>query len=167
MPYICLVLCGFQIHFVDPSFFVSSGKILWDIRILILPKKEKTSLLIKHHLQSSLHGLGVTNATSSIPGLTQWVKGSGIAVRCATGHRRGLDPVLLWLWCRLAAVAPIWPPAWELPYATGVALKNIYIYIKIICLNHIASNYESHYQHQDFFRVYCCHQVKYIFIIKS
>ena len=39
----------------------------------------------------------VTNPTSSyehsgsIPGLTQWVK----------------DPKLLWLWCRLAAAAPI------------------------------------------------------------
>ena len=43
---------------------------------------------------------------SSIPGLAQWVK----------------DLVLLW--CRPAAVAPIWPLAWELPYATGVALKS-------------------------------------------
>ena len=37
--------------------------------------------------------------------------------------RRGSDPPLLWLWCRLAAVAPIQPLAWELPYAVGVALK--------------------------------------------
>ena len=36
----------------------------------------------------------------SILGLTQWVEGS----------------VLLWLWCRLAAAALIWPLAWELPY---------------------------------------------------
>ena len=28
------------------------------------------------------------------------------------------------LWCRLAAAALIWPLAWELPYATGVALKR-------------------------------------------
>ena len=34
------------------------------------------------------------------------------------------DMVLLWLWCRLAPVALILPPAWELPYATGVALKR-------------------------------------------
>jgi len=48
-----------------------------------------------------------------IPGLTQWVKGLA----------------LLWLWCRLAAVAPIQsgnriqPPilAWELPYAESAA----------------------------------------------
>ena len=30
----------------------------------------------------------------------------------------------LWLWCRPAAAALIWPLAWELPYATGAALKN-------------------------------------------
>ena len=36
----------------------------------------------------------------------------------------------LWLWCRLAVAALIWPLAWELPYATGAALKEkIYIYI--------------------------------------
>ena len=33
-------------------------------------------------------------------------------------HTRGLDPVLLWLWCRPAAVVPIQPLAWELPFAS-------------------------------------------------
>ena len=28
------------------------------------------------------------------------------------------------LWCRLAAAAPIWSLAWELPYAVGAALKS-------------------------------------------
>ena len=32
--------------------------------------------------------------------------------------------MLLWLWCRLAAVAPIQPLAGNLSYAVGVALKN-------------------------------------------
>ena len=31
---------------------------------------------------------------------------------------------LLWLWCRLAAPAPIQPLALELPYAVGMALKK-------------------------------------------
>ena len=31
---------------------------------------------------------------------------------------------LLWLWCRPAATAPIWPLAWELLYATGATLKR-------------------------------------------
>ena len=51
--------------------------------------------------------------TGSIPGLAPWVKD----LSCGIGCRRGLDPGLLWLWCRLAVVAPIQPLAWEPPYA--------------------------------------------------
>ena len=40
--------------------------------------------------------------------------GSGIAMSCGIGHRLGSDLVLLWLWCRPAATAPIWTLAWEL-----------------------------------------------------
>ena len=43
---------------------------------------------------------------------------------CGVGCRHGLDPVLLWVWCRPADVALIHPLAWELPYAAGVALKH-------------------------------------------
>ena len=32
--------------------------------------------------------------------------------------------MLLWLWCRLAAIVPIRPLAWKLPYAASVALKS-------------------------------------------
>ena len=35
----------------------------------------------------------------------------------------GLDPLLLWLWCRWAAAAQIEPLAQEFPYAAGVAIK--------------------------------------------
>ena len=38
-------------------------------------------------------------------------------------HRHGSDPAL-WLWHRLAAVAPIQPLAWEFPYVMGVDLKS-------------------------------------------
>ena len=40
------------------------------------------------------------------------------------GHRCGLDPALLCLWHRLAAVALIGPLAWEPPHAVGAALKR-------------------------------------------
>ena len=39
---------------------------------------------------------------------------------CAIGHRCSSDPLLLWLWHRMAAVAPIQPLAWEFPYAMPV-----------------------------------------------
>ena len=54
---------------------------------------------------------------SLIPGLTQWVKGSGVATSCGTGHRRGSDLGLLWH--RPVAAAWIQPIAWECPYAAG------------------------------------------------
>ena len=41
---------------------------------------------------------------------------------CSLRYR--LDATLLWLWCRLAAVAPIQPLAWEPPLAMGVVLKR-------------------------------------------
>ena len=43
---------------------------------------------------------------------------------CGVGQRRSLDPALLCLWCRQAAVALIGPLAWEPPHAAGVALKS-------------------------------------------
>jgi len=43
---------------------------------------------------------------------------------CGVGCRCSLDPTLLWLWRRPAAVALIRPLVWEPPYAAGVALKR-------------------------------------------
>ena len=47
-----------------------------------------------------------------------------IAMSCSVHRRCSLDPALLWLWCRLAATAPIQPLAWEPPCAMSVALKR-------------------------------------------
>ena len=60
----------------------------------------------------------------SIPGLAQWIKGSGVAASYGVGCRRGSDPILLWLWCRPEAAASIQPLVQELPYAAGVDLKK-------------------------------------------
>ena len=58
------------------------------------------------------------------PGLAQRVKDPALLWSFGVGCRRGLDSVLLWLWHTLAAVPLVHPLAWELPYATGVALKS-------------------------------------------
>ena len=50
---------------------------------------------------------------------------------CGVGGRHDSDPELLWLWCRLAAIAWIQPLAWEPPCAADAALKKKKIKIKI------------------------------------
>ena len=45
-------------------------------------------------------------------------------MRCGIGRRRGLDPMLLWLWHRLLATALIQPIPWEPRYAAGVVLEK-------------------------------------------
>ena len=50
--------------------------------------------------------------------------GSGVSVSCGVGHRCGSDPVLLWLWRRPAATAPIGPLAREPPYVAGAAQEK-------------------------------------------
>ena len=47
----------------------------------------------------------------SIPELTHLDKGSNVVVSCGVSPRCSLDPTLLWLWCRQAAVAWIQPLA--------------------------------------------------------
>ena len=70
----------------------------------------------------------VTNLTSIyedaglIPGPTQCVKDLALlqtGIGCCSS-----DLALLWLWCRPAAEALIRLLAWELPDASGVALKK-------------------------------------------
>ena len=51
------------------------------------------------------------------------LSGSSTAASYSVGHQCSSDPMLLRLWNRLAAAALIGPLAWELPWATGLALK--------------------------------------------
>ena len=78
-------------------------------------KKEFAQLLMN---LTSIH-----EDVGSIPGLHP-----GLSIwhchGCGVGRRHGLDPALLWLWCRPAATAPIGPLAWDPPHAACAALKR-------------------------------------------
>ena len=50
--------------------------------------------------------------------------GSCVAMICGVHWRNGLDPMLLWLWCRPTGGDLIQPLPWESPYATGEGLKK-------------------------------------------
>ena len=43
---------------------------------------------------------------------------------CGVGCSCSSEPLLLWLWHRPAATAPIRPLDWEPPYTAGVALEK-------------------------------------------
>ena len=58
--------------------------------------------------------------SGSIPGLARWVRELDCDVRC----RHGSDLVLLWLWPKAVATAPIRPLAGEPPHAASAALKR-------------------------------------------
>ena len=70
---------------------------------------QKLNFQSLHHGSVELNLTNIHDDAGSIPGLAQWVK----------------NLVLLWLWCRPAAIPLIGPLAWEPPYAAGVGLKRL------------------------------------------
>ena len=91
----------------------------WRLTVLLSLLLRQCEIFYNFFLKSVNKGVPLvakwlTNLTSihgdagSLPGLAQWVK----------------DPVLLWLWCRPEATAPILPLACEPPFATGAAPKS-------------------------------------------
>ena len=56
---------------------------------------------------------------------------AGMALNCGVDHRYVSGPMLVWLWCRLAAIALIPPLAWELRNAQVWPSKAINKYINI------------------------------------
>ena len=56
------------------------------------------------------------------PWVHSLAQGPGVTLSWGVGCRCSLDPV--WLWRRLAAIAPIRPLAWEFACAAGAALKK-------------------------------------------
>ena len=58
----------------------------------------------------------------SIPGLAQWIKGSGGELWCRSQIWLGSGIVVVW--CRPVAVAPVQPLAWTLPYVSDAVLKS-------------------------------------------
>ena len=82
-------------------------------------KKKKDTAGVPIVIQGVKSSTSVHKDVGLIPGLNQWVKGSGIATSGGIVCRRSLDLALLWLWCK-----PIPLLAWELPYASGAALKT-------------------------------------------
>ena len=66
---------------------------------------------------------GIHEGLDSVTGLAQWGKNPA-APSWGVGRWCSSEPVLLWLWCRLAAAALIRPLAWKLPFAANVAQKR-------------------------------------------
>ena len=101
----------------------------WGFSSSLSIKSLFTFYFLERIIWSSCCGSVEVNLTSNyedtglIPDLAEWIKVPALpwAVVYVTDSAQIW---FLWLWCRQAVMAPIWTLAWELPYATCVALKR-------------------------------------------
>ena len=101
----------------------------WGFSSSLSIKSLFTFYFLERIIWSSCCGSVEVNLTSNyedtglIPDLAEWIKVPALpwAVVYVTDSAQIW---FLWLWCRPAVMAPIWTLAWELPYATCVALKR-------------------------------------------
>ena len=124
---------------------LGSGKLNWWLKGLslfyIFKATAKMAFRKMCQLGSSLCGSVETNLTRIYedsglsPGPIQWVKDSVLPWAVVWVKDTSPDAELLWLWHRLAAVALIWPLAWEQTNALDVALKKKKKKKKERCIN--------------------------------
>ena len=129
----------FSSFFSLPLQLFKVGLYIWRGGVVLECKTMLKRLRLNSQIKNSFlknQGLGVPNVAKQKRiqpiSMRMWVhpwpcsvgQGFSVALICGIGCRCSLDLALLWLWCRLEAIAPIWPLAWELPYATGTTLKS-------------------------------------------
>ena len=97
------------------AFFKSSSSLTyWCIHTDVWTIKISFYLGVPVVAQQVMNPTSIHEDAGLILGPTQWIKeGSSLAESCDIGHSCSSDLTLLWLWCSLAATAPIWPPSLE------------------------------------------------------
>ena len=115
--YIHIYLCKYI--YKKLNHFAVQLKLTQDCKSTIIQFKKKEKRR-SHHGAAEMNPTRNYEVMASLSGLKIWHC-------CELWYRSqtcGLDLMLLWLWRRPAAVAPIGPLDWEPPYAASVALKK-------------------------------------------
>ena len=98
----------------------STDKLLQNIRVVLIHISRVAVTIVPLACTSLFR---YHEVAGSIPGLAQWLRIRRCCELWCRSQTRLGSPIAVVV-CRLAAVAPIRPLAWELPYALSVALKS-------------------------------------------